>query len=207
MKLANKYVKGAKISEVKFRMLMKCFTADLSATQTSEITGINRNTVNRYFNAVRKRICEIYLQENPFQDSAEAGESNLFGLWQQEGKIRAEIVPDTSRDIFHRIIRNHIDPENVIHPNGWRSYDAWVDIGSGKYYRFNQNTCETVDGKKQVDDIESFWIFAKTRLAQFHGISKNKFLLHLKECEFRFNYRNEDIYKLLLSVFRNHPLF
>ncbi|MBC2732725.1 MAG: IS1595 family transposase, partial [Desulfobacteraceae bacterium] len=33
------------------------------------------------------------------------------------------------------------------------------------------------------------------------------FYLHLKECEFRFNYRDENIYLLLLKMFRNRPLF
>ncbi|MST97410.1 IS1595 family transposase, partial [Victivallaceae bacterium BBE-744-WT-12] len=37
-------------------------------------------------------------------------------------------------------------------------------------------------------------------------ISKNTFYLHLKECEFRFNYRKHDIYRLLLKVCRNNPL-
>ena len=31
--------------------------------------------------------------------------------------------------------------------------------------------------------------------------------LHLKECEFRFNNRDIDLYKSLLKVFRNKPLF
>ncbi|MGD0158632.1 MAG: IS1595 family transposase, partial [Terracidiphilus sp.] len=30
--------------------------------------------------------------------------------------------------------------------------------------------------------------------------------LHLKETEFRFNHRNDDIYKLLLSILRKDPL-
>ena len=31
--------------------------------------------------------------------------------------------------------------------------------------------------------------------------------LHLKECEFRFNNRDIDLYKSLLKVFQNKPLF
>ena len=54
--------------------------------------------------------------------------------------------------------------------------------------------------------IENFWGLAKTRLSRFRGISKNTFYLHLKECEFRFNYRQKDIYKFLLREFRNQPL-
>jgi transposase-like protein len=32
------------------------------------------------------------------------------------------------------------------------------------------------------------------------------FHLHLKECEFRFNYRHEDLYQALLNLLRSHPL-
>ncbi|MBN1547261.1 MAG: IS1595 family transposase, partial [Syntrophaceae bacterium] len=29
---------------------------------------------------------------------------------------------------------------------------------------------------------------------------------HLKECEFRFNYRNKNIYQLVLKMLRENPL-
>jgi transposase-like protein len=34
----------------------------------------------------------------------------------------------------------------------------------------------------------------------------DRFGLHLKECEFRFNHRDEDLYHLLLKMFREKPL-
>jgi len=37
-------------------------------------------------------------------------------------------------------------------------------------------------------------------------MSKSTFYLHLKETEFRFNHRNEDVYKLLLQMLRSNPL-
>ncbi|MEW6714666.1 MAG: IS1595 family transposase, partial [Nitrospirota bacterium] len=33
------------------------------------------------------------------------------------------------------------------------------------------------------------------------------FYFHLKECEFRFNYRDDDIHKLVLNMFHNRKLF
>ncbi|MFH2011669.1 MAG: IS1595 family transposase, partial [Pseudomonadota bacterium] len=42
---------------------------------------------------------------------------------------------------------------------------------------------------------------------KFHGIPKSTFYLHLKECEFRFNYRNQNIYVILLNMFRKNSLF
>jgi len=32
------------------------------------------------------------------------------------------------------------------------------------------------------------------------------FNLHLKECEFRFNHRGEDMYQILFKIFRDEPL-
>jgi transposase len=43
-------------------------------------------------------------------------------------------------------------------------------------------------------------------LKKFHGWQKDTFYLHLKECEFRFNHRNKDMYQVLLKEFRKHPL-
>ena len=81
-----------------------------------------------------------------------------------------------------------------------------MDIGLAKHFRVNHGNNEFVRGANHVNGIESFWSFAKHRLAQFHGIRKDKFSLHLKETEFRFNHRHQDLYKALLQLLRNTPL-
>ena len=55
--------------------------------------------------------------------------------------------------------------------------------------------------------IDSFWGIAKTRLSKRRGIKKDVFLLRLKECEFRFNYRNENLYGKMLDILKNNSLF
>ena len=57
-----------------------------------------------------------------------------------------------------------------------------------------------------VNGIESFWSYAKSRLHQFHGIKPEKFYLHLKECEYRFNHRRDNLYAELLKLLRKYPL-
>jgi hypothetical protein len=37
-------------------------------------------------------------------------------------------------------------------------------------------------------------------------MAPSTFYLHLKECEFRFNNRDNDIYRLMLKFFREQPL-
>ena len=82
-----------------------------------------------------------------------------------------------------------------------------VDLGFKKHYRVSHGQNEFARGRSHINGIESFWAYAKRRLMKFHGIAESTFYLHLKECEFRFNYRDENIYLLLLKMFRTRPLF
>ena len=63
-----------------------------------------------------------------------------------------------------------------------------------------------VRGKCHVNGIESFWSYCKRRLAKFNGLTDEKFILHLKESEFRFNNRKQNLYKILLEIIRKNPL-
>ena len=60
---------------------------------------------------------------------------------------------------------------------------------------------EFARGKSHVNGIESFWSFAKRRLAKFNGLTDEKFILHLKETECRFNLRGEDFASFMLKLF------
>jgi hypothetical protein len=96
--------------------------------------------------------------------------------------------------------------ESVIHSDGWRGYNGLVDFGYKKHFRVHHGKNEFVRGNSHINGIESFWGYAKTRLVKFKGMDKKMFNLHLKECEFRFNNRKQNIYKVLLGIFRKEPL-
>jgi len=108
--------------------------------------------------------------------------------------------------MLQAIIRGKADINSVIHTDGWRSYDGLVDIGFDKHFRVNHGNNEFAKRKHHANGIESFLSFAKRRLAQFNGIAKHTFDLHLKECEFRFNLRHENLYLALLKLLREQPL-
>ena len=69
-------------------------------------------------------------------------------------------------------------------------------------------TLQDANGKNHINGIENFWGYAKHRLSKFKGIKKENFLLHLKECEFRYNNGNnsEILYQKLLKLIRKNPL-
>ena len=226
MTLKNKYANRSKISEAKFRQIVKLFAADLDAGQIAEIASINRNTVNRYLTAIRLRIAEYCEDESPVQGEIEVDESFfgarrvkgkrgrgalgktiVFGLYKRHGKVYTEIVPDCSRATLQAIIRGRVTLDSVIHSDGWRGYNGLVDMGYEKHLRVDHSQNEFARGNSHINGIEGFWGFSKSRLTRFKGLPKSTFYLHLKECEFRFNFKDENLYHLILKIVRNNPLF
>lgn len=71
-----------------------------------------------------------------------------------------------------------------------------------------RSRCQRIrPGRTHINGIEGFWGLAKSRFTRFRGTNKQTFYLHLKECEFRFNYRHEDLYSILLRLCRKNPLY
>ena len=78
MTISNKHLKRSKISEAKFREFIRYFSLDLDAHKIAFLTGLNRNTVNRYLFLIRKKFAEFCEQSSPFSGKVEVGES-YFG--------------------------------------------------------------------------------------------------------------------------------
>jgi hypothetical protein len=147
MTIGNKYLKRSKISEAKFREFIRYFSLDLDAHKITFLTGLNRNSVNRYLLLIRKRVAEFCEQSSPFQGEIEVDESYfgahrvkgkrgrgaygktpVFGLLQRGGKVYTEIVPDCARKTLQAIIRGKVEPESIIHSDSWRGYNGLVDL-------------------------------------------------------------------------------
>ncbi len=221
----NKYSCRSKISEAKIRQIVRLFAIDLDATQIAAITRLNRNTINRYLAAVRERVARYCEAESPVSGEVEVDESSfgprrvkglrgrgargetiVFGLFKRNGRVYTEIVSDCSKLTLQGILRGRVELESVIHSDGWRGYDGLVDLGYQRHFRVEHGNNEFANAHSHINGIESFWAFAKTRLVRFRGLHKHTFYFHLKECEFRFNHRQENIYKLVLRMLRDEPL-
>lgn len=58
MTMKNKYIKRSRITEAKFRELVKYFSLDLDARKISMLTHLNHNTINRHLKLNRIRTTE-----------------------------------------------------------------------------------------------------------------------------------------------------
>ena len=95
------------------------------------------------------------------------------------------MISDCTARTLQGIIRGKVNPESVVHSDGWKGYDGLVDVGYDKHFRINKSQHFASHGV-HINGIEAFWSFTKLRLAKFNGVKKN-FDLHLKECEWRYN--------------------
>ena len=219
MAVSSKQFVRARISRAKFRQLLKLFALDLTATQIAALTALNRNTVNRYLRLIRQGVAAYCERESPFGGEVELDESYfgarrvrgkrgrgargktiVFGIYKRNGRVFTEIVPNCTKAQLQAIIRGRVELSATIHTDGFRSYDGIVHMGYRKHYRVHHHRDEFVRGNSHINSIEGFWGIAKTRLVKFKGMSRSTFYLHLKEYEFRFNHRDEDLYQLLLKI-------
>ena len=224
--MLNRYHKSSKLSEAKFREVLKFFSTDIPSLKTAELTNLNKNTVHTIYNKLRERLAELSLKENePFHGEVEVDESYfgakrirgkrgrgargkipVVGVLKRGGKVYTKVVKDCSREQILPILKGKILEESTVFTDGWKSYHGLIYQGF-QHYRIYHSKNEFARGKNHINGIESFWGFTKTRMQKLRGIRKDKFMIHLKESEWRWNHRNESIYKILLKILAENPLF
>ena len=77
--------KRSRISRKKFRQILRYFSLDLTASQITILTGLNRNTINRYLTLIRRSIALHCESKSPFAGEIELDES-YFGAKRIRGK-------------------------------------------------------------------------------------------------------------------------
>ena len=112
----NRYFFRSRISEVKFKQIVRYFCADLTAQQIASLTGISRQTINKILKGVRIRISEfcdsksvfksgeIELDESYFgarrvrgrRGRGARGKTIVFGLKQRNGKVYTQVIRNCS---------------------------------------------------------------------------------------------------------------
>jgi transposase-like protein len=223
-----KMIKNSKLSERKTRKVVHHFCVDIPASKTAELLDLNRNTVNRFYRLFRdiiyKNRCEkmmkfnglVEIDESYFGATRSRGHEGklkrgrgtlkqpVFGIFERDGEVYTEMVPNCKRDTLQGIILGKVDISSVINSDGWRGYDGLVDVGYDKHYRVTHSKGEfSLKNGIHINGIESFWSFAKRRLAKFNGVKVN-FFLHLKECEWRWNKSTNELYSELKKLIKNH---
>ena len=222
--MSNRYQKRSRISDKKYREIVRYFCEDLTATQIANLTGLNRKTINEVLTYIRSCIVRYCDATSPLSGEIEIDESYfgprrvrgvrgrgagkkiiVFGLLKRGDKVYTQIVKNASRDVLKQIIQERITGDSTVYSDGWKAYDGLVDWGYKQHFRVNHGKNEFVshaNPRNHINGIENFWGVAKVRLAKLRGLRHDRFYLHLKECEFRYNMRHNDMYAEFLKILR-----
>src|SRR4030042_3116831 len=223
-KLADKRVKckhcNKKYSLQKVRkdlQILYYFYLEISARKAANELEINYNVVHRKFmyfrkciaeycnNEARKLYGELELDESYFGGKRKGkrgrGANNkaiVFGILERKGRVYTIIVPNVSKETLMYAIENKTKKGSVFYTDGWKSYNSLEQYGKHNVIRHDKD--EFAKEKNHINGIEGFWSYAKERFHKYHGISKKNYPFYLKEMEFRFNHRNDNVYKLLIDI-------
>ena len=224
--MQNKYLYGSKISSRKFREILKYFCLEIDAEKTALLANLNRNTTHRIFGKIRERIAAICEAESPFKNGeieldesyfgarrvrgirgrVAKGKTPVFGMLKRGDRVYTQVVKNCSVSEIMPIIKGKADKGAIIYTDGFKTYDGLADYGYKRHYRVKHGENEFAKGHSHINGIENFWGLCKVRLAKFRGVHKHTFYLHIKECEFRYNHRDKNLYLYLLKNIRNNPL-
>jgi transposase len=121
----------------------------------------------------------------------------VFGILERNGKVYTTVVPNVKAETLMDEIKAKTRKGSVFYTDQFKSYKSLVMFG--KHIEIDHSK-KLVEGNKHINGIEGFWSFAKERFHKYHGIGRNNYYWYLNEMEFRFNYRNEDIFKKLVQI-------
>jgi transposase len=157
-----------RLSKYKLKKIMHYFCLDIDATKTAELSGFNRNTINKYFMMFREAIKIQQLQffkklggtveldemyvgarripgiHGKLKRGRGTNKTPVFEIVQRQdenGKkyVFTRIVPNCSSKTLLPIIKGKVDFKATVNADSWKTYDSLVALGYNKLYRVNHS--------------------------------------------------------------------
>lgn len=195
------------------------FTFNTPARVCAEKLGLNKNTVNLWYQRMRKGVAELP-DPGPLSGEVEIDESYfgkkktgkgragtvqgqvaVFGLRERRsGLVIAEVVAGTSAKELMPIIEKYVTKGSIIYSDGHGAYYHLAKHGYRHRVVYHDHTF--VDqGIVHTNSIESFWAYAKHTLRPLKGLPYDVYKEHIKTVQKRYNtLTNKKLRKLLRRI-------
>jgi len=213
---SNTQLSKINIDYSKWLVLIKLFDLGISARKATVESDVSYPTALHSFDAIRFSILEEQSKtDDVLKGQIEADEAYfggkrkgnrgrgaknktiVFGILERNGKVHVEIVKNVKAKTLLTSTIKKVRKGSIVYTDKWKGYDSLIFNG----YKHLSVDHSKMFGKGDVyiNGIEGFWSFAKENMAKHHGVSPGKFLLYIKEMEWRYNNRDEDTFSLLLD--------
>ena len=194
--------------------IIKMFELSVSANEAARQMGLDYKTVLKAFDTLRLAIVmELARTDKALRGEIEADEAYfggkrkgnrgrstrrkkvVFGMLERKGRVSLEIVPNAKAATLTKAVLRMAKAESMVYTDQWGGYNSLIFHGY-KHLTLNHSKMFS-RGKVSTNALEGFWSFAKERMAKYHGVSRKKFILYIKEMEWRYNNRDQDLFEML----------
>lgn len=212
---SQRWINKVRISYKKWLWIIKLFELEVSTRKIAHQVALSYPTVLKAVTIIRTAIAtsqdpeiflkgEIELDESYFggrrkgkRGRGAAGKVPVFGIYERNGTVRVEVVQNVTAKSLLSLTVKTVRRGSIVYTEKFRGYDTLMFCGY-RHLRVDHGK-RFASGKVYINGLEGFWSYAKERIMKFHGVSKEKFPLYLKEMEFRYNNRHDDLFELIVQ--------
>lgn len=216
---SNRWINQLRIAYEKWLCIIKFFEVELSTRKISQQVGLSYPTVLKAVTILRMALLASQGEEGFFKGEIEldetyfggrrkgkrgrraAGKVPVFGVYERNGTVRVEVVKSVTAESLLNMTIKKVRRGSIVYTDKFQSYDALMFCGY-RHLRVDHKR-RFFSGKVYINGLEGFWSYAKEMIIKFHGVSKEKFPLYLKEMEFRYNNRHNNLFNLIVQKLCN----
>ena len=214
--LSGRWINKLRISYRKWMWILKLFELEISARRISQQVELSYPTTLKAVNVIRMAILahaedgqellggEIEADEAYFGGRRKGNRGRspkhkipVFGILERNGLVKVHAVKNVTAETLLGLTLKTVRRGSIVYTDRYSGYDTLMFCGY-RHLRVDNKQYFSA-GKVYINGLEGFWSYAKERLIKHHGVSREKFPLYLKEMEFRYNHRTEDIFDIMVQ--------
>lgn len=207
---------GVRLQRREIAHLLYLFVLGVPSYRARQYTGVSLKTMQRLYTRFREALYRQSLQElralNGEIELDEAlfgghrkgrrgwgagGKRAVFGLYKRNGHVLVFPVPNRKHATLLPLIEAHTTPGSLYYTDDYHAYASLRVRGQHVVVSKSEGRPR---GRDHINGIEGFWSYAKHWLYQYRGVPQHHFPLYLKEVEWRFNHREENLFHLLAEA-------
>lgn len=124
----------------------------------------------------------------------------VFGMVERQGGARAEVVENVKIKTIQPIINNSVAKGSQVMTDEFNIYNKVKDNGYD-HHTVQHGLGQYVDGLIHSNSIEGFWSQMKRSISgTHHSVSPKHLQSYVNEFVYRYNYRDEQIFPLMVAT-------
>lgn len=193
--------------------LVECFCWGVPTYRLRFQVPLDPKTIQRWYRIIREALYQqamaelaqftgtIEMDETMFggwrkgkRGWGATGKFLVFGIYKRNGKVMTFPVSSRRFSVLAPLIDLHTAVGSLYYTDDWFAYALLPIRGNHVVVKKDKGVPK---GRDHVNGIEGFWSYAKHWLYQYRGVPKQNFHLYVKEIEFRFNHRDDNLVPLI----------